>query len=1276
MTLRAGFFLLLAAVSLFTMTSCAGDEIADDSPLFEDNFDNVLADSTADDTGESFVDKLINSPLLLEENPADEFLGDKKEINSLAAAGNFEEVRAKLAELRSKEIAKYGDTYEDYQAQHAALKLAALETDKNFAGVFPYNVGNYSEIELQQKLSNENTWKNFDAEVSKLSLSPRLNLKNYLVIFKVDKKVLGTCQEILGEMHPVTLNRAANLVRDYSILGDSKTALKLGRDLLPKVEEVFGESSDETVAVMRLMANDYKILFDYRKSEILLEKMLAINNELHGENSGESAINLAEIVLLWDVDKFRMDYYRNALKKINEFLSEEDKANYGVFRAQAVYFRNIAPNQELQGFKTAFEKESAESQRTGEPIFFDSLFELAECVRDTGILSQALATDLNSLAICRSYFGNYHHATIKSMCNLSDDYLKLNDVAAALNFSKTALKISQEIYGENHPCTINAVHTLTNVYRKIGRYNDALQLDTQAYEVAKANFTNTIGIPAWDGEIITVADAKETFEVWLGRLAERVKFYEKTNRQTEAKDLSRKLAGLRKKLSAPSYIENLSQEEILDINHRLILLYSNENPATLLIQKDFINDYEGLQRYDDAIKYEEDFYGRYSTLKGGISPEALISRMELAHLYNLSGKYEKTIDSYTYEYNNQYDLLRPLDNLTVADRCRTFYIIGKAFENVKNYSEALKYYEKVIDGLEDLRSSNQNLTADENRQWFSTVVPYYKEIAAFLVTQKKSEQAFEIANLCKARTLAEQYNELLASYKGGLSEQDISQLNAYQRNISRYNEQIAESVRTANDDLTLNLKILQSNLINDYLQYREQLQEKYPKYLEVLNATISRNDILDKAQLTKILPNNSCFIDFTLIKKADKFNRKDNEILAFVVSKSGAVEGFNISVDDNFFELCNLYRELLAYSGIERMRADNKYLWKLPDGNYKISTGRQAPAQNAAAVSSTQDLNDLRQDFSAKIGAVLLKPLQNAVASNTTWIISADGELNNVPFETLQFQNKSVVESANVSYVPSPAVFKLMKEKADTNSQIRNRKELFAMGDAVYGNYDLSDSRGSLIDLARNIESLDNTFETLDLTQLKWNNLPGTGKELDRVSTVFADKEILRGQAASETNLKALNKNGNLSQYKYLLFATHGLFVPQRPELSSIVLSQGVDSIDDGYVTIGEWMNYSLNSDLVYLSACESGLGEYLAGEGIVGIPYALTISGNKDTVMSLWKVDDEATAEFSTTFFQKLSQGKTEITALNETKREFIQKNDSKYSDLSVWAAFVLYGF
>ena len=201
------------------------------------------------------------------------------------------------------------------------------------------------------------------------------------------------------------------------------------------------------------------------------------------------------------------------------------------------------------------------------------------------------------------------------------------------------------------------------------------------------------------------------------------------------------------------------------------------------------------------------------------------------------------------------------------------------------------------------------------------------------------------------------------------------------------------------------------------------------------------------------------------------------------------------------------------------------------------------------------------------------------------------------------------------------------------------------------------------------------------LNSLKWNYLSGTARELDNVSNFFSENKtmILRGNDASEFNLKTLDKQGNLSKYKYLLFATHGLYVPEKPELSSILLRPDDKPINgryenDGYITVGEWMSYHLNSDLVYLSACESGLGRFRAGEGIVGIPYGLCVAGNQNTVMSLWNIGDRSTTKFTSSFFEKFSQGESAKKALSKTKREFI--SNKNYNDPSIWSTFLLYGY
>ena len=462
-------------------------------------------------------------------------------------------------------------------------------------------------------------------------------------------------------------------------------------------------------------------------------------------------------------------------------------------------------------------------------------------------------------------------------------------------------------------------------------------------------------------------------------------------------------------------------------------------------------------------------------------------------------------------------------------------------------------------------------------------------------------------------------------------------------------------------------------IIDDYNSYKDQLGKKYPgyglfRYSEMMNGVLKsfleNEAYLEYMKFDTLIPKDSCYISFSVVRKDENSHTPSNEILAFVADSNGEIKSFSIAIDDKFFDTCNLYHDLLAYN-------ESMFLLKLSDGTYKITKERQKP-EGSKFVESAEGIDEL----SAQIGEKLLSPLAEYISSSKNWIISSDGELNSIPFETLKFNGNFAVESKNICYVPSLEVLKLMKNAGEKNIQLTNRKEFFAMGNAVYS--DLSESERK----RGNSEILDKLKRSPDyyvyLPEIKWDNLKHTGEEIEQVASLFpADSQtVMTGREASEQNLKQLDKSGELAQYKKIHFATHGLFLPEKPELSSIVLSQGLNDIEnDGYVTVGEWMGYNLNSDLVCLSACQSGLGEYQSGEGIIGIPYALTVAGNKDTLMSLWEVDDKATVEFMATFFKKLSDGESEIVALNETKREFLRKPRAKLKNPSVWAAFLLYG-
>ena len=277
---------------------------------------------------------------------------------------------------------------------------------------------------------------------------------------------------------------------------------------------------------------------------------------------------------------------------------------------------------------------------------------------------------------------------------------------------------------------------------------------------------------------------------------------------------------------------------------------------------------------------------------------------------------------------------------------------------------------------------------------------------------------------------------------------------------------------------------------------------------------------------------------------------------------------------------------------------------------------------------------------------------------------------------------RPLIERYQISVVQSWSVYGLLKEREAEYAKLARAKNLFAMGNAVY---DASTHKtASAVRMAgrgwcganylAESRSVGAAAESYAMRELKWVNLPGTAQEVDAVANVFASGvDKLTDEQASEASLQSLNRSGRLADYRYLLFSAHG-YLASNPALSSIVLSLNAPTPQaDGYVTAAEWPAYNFKSDLIVLSACNTGVGATLPGEGVMGLPYALFVAGNKNTLLTLWPVADDATAEFMSRFFTRLRQGESQVGALTAVKREFAQH--PQWNAPRFWAAFVLYG-
>jgi CHAT domain-containing protein len=186
--------------------------------------------------------------------------------------------------------------------------------------------------------------------------------------------------------------------------------------------------------------------------------------------------------------------------------------------------------------------------------------------------------------------------------------------------------------------------------------------------------------------------------------------------------------------------------------------------------------------------------------------------------------------------------------------------------------------------------------------------------------------------------------------------------------------------------------------------------------------------------------------------------------------------------------------------------------------------------------------------------------------------------------------------------------------------------------------------------------------------------LPGSLREAKAIMAVVPPREAMMA-VGFEAN-RALVTGEDLRRYRIVHFATHGVLDSERPEMSGLVLSlvdeKGVPQ--NGYLRLQDIYNLDLPADLVVLSACRTGLGRNIRGEGPIGLTRGFIYAGSKSVIASLWKVDDAATAELMKHFYNALiKDGRPPAAALKAAKEAV--RAQERWRAPYFWAGFVLQG-
>ncbi|MEB3166913.1 MAG: CHAT domain-containing tetratricopeptide repeat protein [Cyanobacteriota bacterium] len=343
-------------------------------------------------------------------------------------------------------------------------------------------------------------------------------------------------------------------------------------------------------------------------------------------------------------------------------------------------------------------------------------------------------------------------------------------------------------------------------------------------------------------------------------------------------------------------------------------------------------------------------------------------------------------------------------------------------------------------------------------------------------------------------------------------------------------------------------------------------------------------------------------------------------------------------------------------------------------------------------------------DLWAVVGGLVLAPLRAELAGAGALFLSPDGELNRVPFAALPAlagPGRLLGETVQLRLLTSGRdLLRLQRPPRAGGAALVVADPSFDGGAPAAA--DPAATPPGRTGASRGGPGGQRRSATLSATA-RWQPLPGTAAEARQVAPLLQVAAAITGREA--TAARILQARAPWVMH----IATHGFFAPDQAEAPTAagrdsppsgsragssgpaapedpLLRSGLalaganvpdaNPTDDGYLTAAEVTGIDLDgTELVTLSACETGLGDLRSGEGVYGLQRALTVAGSRSTLLSLWKVDDAATAAFMVDFYQRLRSGAGRAEALAATQAAFRSHPNPLFRDLHVWGAFQLSG-
>jgi CHAT domain-containing protein/Tfp pilus assembly protein PilF len=697
------------------------------------------------------------------------------------------------------------------------------------------------------------------------------------------------------------------------------------------------------------------------------------------------------------------------------------------------------------------------------------------------------------------------------------------------------------------------------------------------------------------------------------------------------------------------------QARALDyFNQALILRKAVSDPRGEAVTLNNIGQMYAKQK---AYRVALDYYRRALQLSRGVQdPDRESTALNnIGAAYSNLGERENAIRSYSLALQ----LKRSLSDL--SGQAATLMGIGQLEMAHGNLAIAREQFETALNIIESqrIKVDSQELRASylaSKLFYFDTYIDLLMQLHKKQPLQEYNAVALQVSERAKARSLLEMLTEAQADIRQGIDPNLLTRKLALQQLLnfkaeqqsrllgSRHNETQATAVKKEVDDL-----------VTEYQQIEANIRASSPKY-----AALTQPQPLGlKAIQQQLVDTDTLLLEYAL---------GDTRSYLWAVTRTSMIS----------FELPK--------------RAEIDVLARRC---YELLTARNKKENNESRQQRQLRLKQARAEYPAiatKLSQILLSPVASLLGKKKL-IIVADGVLEYLPFAALPEPSKKAIGMNNQPLIINHEIVTLpsISTLATLRKELVNRKAapktVAVIADPVF---DKEDTRVTQAINAQKHsspakEKTDRpSFETVMERALR--DLPAANTTVNLPRLLFTRQEAAaimlvtpqseRKQALDFEASKSTAIGAELGQYRIVHFATHGLLNSVHPELSGIVLSLVNEKGEpqDGFLRLHEIYNLKLPAELVVLSACQTGLGKEIRGEGMVGLTRGFMYAGAARVIASLWKVDDEATAELMKILYKAmLKQNRRPAAALREAQVRMLKQKDWQHPYF--WAAFTIQG-